>query len=68
MYILENQCNAKVRKMKYENSVLDTVDKYKYLGTILNGHLNFTVTADVLAGVGERVLGSVVSKFSKFRI
>ncbi len=54
-------------KFRYGNSGLETVDKYKYLGTIFNEHLNFIVTADVLAGAGRRSLGSVISKFSKFR-
>ncbi len=41
------------------------IDKYKYIGTILNDHLNFRVTAEVLAGDGGRALGSVISKLSK---
>ncbi len=47
-------------------NVLDIVDKYKYLRTVLNEHLNFTVTADALASAGGRTLSSVISKFSTF--
>ncbi len=36
------------------------------MGTI-NYHLNFTVTAGVFACAGGRALGSVISKFNKFR-
>jgi len=52
---------------KYGECVLEIVDKYKYLGTLLNEHLNFNITADVLASAGGRALGAVISKFSKFR-
>jgi hypothetical protein len=52
---------------KYGNIDLEVVNKYKYLGIALNEHLNFTVTADILAGAGGRALGSIISKFSTFR-
>ena len=43
---------------KYGSDILEIVDKYKYLGTVLNEYLNFNITADVLAGAGGRALGS----------
>jgi hypothetical protein len=39
---------------KYGNIDLEVVNKYKYLIIVLNEHLNFTVTADILAGAGGR--------------
>ncbi len=51
---------------KYGIDVLEIVNKYKYLGMVLNEYLNFNVTADVLAGAGRRE-GAVISKFSNFR-
>ncbi len=53
-------------EFKYGDNVLDVVDKYKYLGTILNGHRNFTVTANILTCAGGRVLNSLLLKLSKF--
>ncbi len=52
---------------KYGIDVLEIVDKYKYLGTVLNEYLNFNVTADVRAGAGGRALGAVISQFSNLR-
>ena len=46
---------------------LEIIDKYKYLGTVLDEHLNYNVTADVLAGAGGRALGAIISKFKQFR-
>ncbi len=43
--------------------MLNIVDKYKYLGTILNEHLDFSVTSSVLSGVAGRALGAVISEF-----
>ncbi len=52
---------------KYGIDVPEIVDKYKYLGTVLNEYLNYNVTADVLAGAGGRALGAIISQFSNLR-
>ena len=54
-------------QFRYGNHNIETVDKYKYLGVVLNENLNFNVTADVLAGSGGRALGSVINKFKSFK-
>ena len=41
---------------------VETVDRYKYLGVVLNEHLNFNVTADILADSSGRALGAVIGK------
>ena len=47
----------------FDNNTLEIVDSYKYLGIMLNEHLNFNVSADVLASAGGRALGSIITKF-----
>ncbi len=42
----------------FDNTVLNIVDRYKYLGTILNEHLDFSVTSSVLSGAAGRTLGA----------
>ena len=51
----------------YNNSKLEYVENYKYLGVVLSEHLNYSVTADVLASAGGRALGAVISKFHNYR-
>ncbi len=46
---------------------LNIVDKYKYLGIIMNEFLDYTVTADILAGAAGRALGGVISKFRNMK-
>ncbi len=48
---------------KFDGVSLDIVEKYKYLGNIVNQHLDFKVISTVLAGATGRALGSVISKF-----
>ncbi len=47
----------------FDNTVLNIVDRYRYMGTILNEHLDFSVTSLVLSGATGRALGAVISKF-----
>ena len=47
----------------FDNTVLSIVDRYKYMGTVLNEHLDFTLTFSILAGAAGRALGAVISKF-----
>ncbi len=44
------------------------VDKYKYLGIILETHFDFNITASVLASAVERALGTVISIFRGFKM
>ena len=49
------------------NNCTESVDKYKYLGIVLDEHLDFNTTASVLAGSAGRALGSINTKFKKLK-
>ncbi len=51
----------------FNNEIVDCVDKYKYLGLILDEYLDFNITATVLASSARRTLGSIYSKFAKLK-
>ena len=50
-------------KFKLGDCNIDTVDRYKYLGVVLDSSLDFGVTAAVLAESAGRALGTIYSKF-----
>ena len=54
-------------EFKYYLDPLLVVEKYKYLGVILDENLNFKTTADTLADSSRRAFGFVVSKFRSLR-
>ena len=54
-------------KFMYGTDEIEIVDKYKYLGIILDEYLDFDTTSSVLAGSGGRALGAVYSKFCKLK-
>ncbi len=43
-------------------NLLEFVSDYKYLGTLLNEHLDYTKTAELLANSAGRALGAVINK------
>ncbi len=43
------------------------MDKYKYLGIILDEYLDFNINATVLASSASRALGSIYTKFAKLK-
>ncbi len=56
---------AKVRTnfvFNIDSKTIDIVDHYKYLGILLNEHLDFTETAEMLSSAAARALGSVINK------
>ncbi len=59
----EKRRSKTIFEFMFDNTVLNIVDRYKYLGTILNEHLDFSVTSSVLSGAAGRALGAVISKF-----
>ena len=54
-------------KFTYGNETMDITDNYKYLGLILDEHLDYNVTASVLSGSAGRALGGICSKFKKLK-
>ena len=51
----------------YENSQIEIVNRYEYLGMLLDDHLDCSATAELLAGAAGRALGAVLTKFKNFR-
>ncbi len=50
-------------KFKFENNSFNIVDRYKYLGAVLQENLDFKITEELLAGAAGRALGAIISKF-----
>ncbi len=49
------------------NETVECVDKYKYLGIILDEYLDFNITATVVASSASRALSSIYNKFAKLK-
>ncbi len=54
-------------KFLWENSQIDIVDGYKYLGVYLDEHLNFNTHCENIYKSAGRALGKILSKFSYFK-
>ncbi len=52
---------------KFNNEIVECVDKYKYLGIILNEYLDFNITATILASSASRALGAIYTKFANLK-
>lgn len=66
--------NFRSRRLQRSNYVFSIddkellyVDKYKYLGIVLDEHLLYNNTIEVLSNAGGRALGGIISKFSTLR-
>ena len=57
----KNKCRSK-RVFKINEACLETVSQYKYLGVLLDEHMDFSKTAELLASSAGRALGSVINK------
>jgi hypothetical protein len=55
---------SKVKHELAKNKLL-FVDKYKYLGVILDEFLEFKINEEILAGSGSRALGVIIAKYKK---
>ncbi len=44
-------------------TVLCTIEQYKYLGLVLNEILDFNITAQVLSDAANRALGSIINQY-----
>ncbi len=51
----------------FNNEIVECMNKYKYLGISLDGHLDFNITVTVLASSASRALGSIYTKFAKLK-
>jgi hypothetical protein len=52
---------------QFNHSSLEIVDKYKYLGIVLNEFINLTLLSETLAGAAGRALSGVISKFKQIK-
>ena len=52
---------------KFGESILETVEMYKYLGVFLDEYVKFDKVASVLAESSGRALGGIISKFKNFK-
>ena len=57
--------NQTTFKFSLSNHEIKVVDRYKYLGIILQENLDYTATSEVLAGAGGRALGFLLNKYKK---
>ncbi len=48
---------------KYGEYELEIVDKYKYLGIVLNEHLEYSMVAKILANSAGRALGAIYNTY-----
>ena len=58
----QNRCNYEFQIGLFN---IDTVAEYKYLGIILDEHLDFKSTSALLAESGGRALGAICNKFKQ---
>ena len=63
------QGNAAVSKFSFKigDNILETVEKYKYLGVIFQEKNNFSLNCEALAKGGGRALGSIISKIHNLK-
>ena len=52
-------------QFKCGESIIDYTDKYKYLGLVLNEHLDYSVTAKYVAQSATRALGLLIAKYKQ---
>ncbi len=62
MHFRQKNRNRSSRVFKVDEACLETVSQYKYLGVILDEHMDFAKTAELLANSAGRALGSVINK------
>ena len=60
------QGNAAISKFSFKigDNILETVEKFKYLGVIFQEKNNFSLNCEALAKCGGRALGSFISKYT----
>ena len=62
-----SRCKPSDVSFKYGDRELYRVPEYKYLGVILDEHMNFKSCSKTLADSGGRALSAVISKFKKYK-
>ncbi len=65
MHIRQPHVNKTNFRFLLGKCVMSIVNQYKYLGVVLNEHIDYNVTAQVLADAGNRALGAIINKYKK---
>mgnify|MGYP001552726694 CR=1 FL=1 len=52
-------------ELRYDEHVIDVVDKYKYLGVFVTEHLDYNHMAEMLTGAAGRALGRIYQQNQK---
>ena len=55
------------KKFYIEGDEIELIERYKYLGIVLDQYLDYKTTAEVLSGAAGRALGGIIAKFNTFR-
>ena len=67
VHFWRKRVNRSSRKFKLRSIELSIVNSYKYLGFLLDEHLDFVQGVDVLGSSAGRALSSVIAKFKHLR-
>ncbi len=62
MHFRKKTCNKTIFDFTINGVPLEVVSEYKYLGILLNEHLDFEKTAELLSSAAGRALGGVINK------
>ena len=62
MHFRENSIPLTDSVFSYNNIPIECVSEYKYLGILLDEHMDFKKTANLLANSAGRALGAVINK------
>ncbi len=67
MHFRKRRQSRTVNAFTFNNSELEIVSQYKYLGIMLDEYLSYDVTANLLASAAGRALGAVITKFRTYK-
>ena len=67
MHFRKNRAAQSNRVFKIGDNILETVDRYKYLGVIFNDKNNFSFHCAALSKGAGRTLGKIISKIHSYK-
>ena len=67
MHFRPKRCLITSFIFKFGDTLLSIKNQYKYLGIMLNEHLDYATTAELLSGAANRALGAIINKFRQHR-
>ncbi len=63
LHVRQPQTACTKFQFKLGMHVMSIVEQYKYLGIVIDEHVNYDVTVQILANAANRALGAVINKF-----